>query len=253
METESAIVSPLGRRVVEVAGAVSNRDFLESYGRAGCIGLACGTSLVDRAIARAERHVDRDRCWGNWTHAFVFSERRSDKQLWVVESDLQICRKHIQLGVQENRSNKYHDASLYSSLAVLDFELPAEVIDCIVTEALELVANRARYSLRELIGTMIALRRPALRQRTNVLARDHCFYCSAFVQYLFRKAGMDLTPGLDVKNTTPEDIARSSRAHTAYVLQRQVPASQLHRVATRLKGRVRAHVRAARRRIKPRG
>src|SRR5438067_400109 len=83
-------------RMIQVPIAVPNRDFLESYARPGCVGLACGTSLIDRAIARAERHVDDAKCWGKWTHAFVFSERRSDQQLWVVESDLQIHRKHIQ-------------------------------------------------------------------------------------------------------------------------------------------------------------
>jgi len=40
----------------------------------------------------------------------------------VIESDLQIHRKHIQLGVQENRVAKYCDEKLYTSLAVLDFD-----------------------------------------------------------------------------------------------------------------------------------
>jgi hypothetical protein len=238
-------------RVVLVPMAMSNRDFLEGYGRSGCVGLACGTSFIDRAIARAERHIDADKCWGKWTHAFVFSERRSDKQLWVVESDLQICRKHIHLGVQENRSNKYYDESVYSSLAVLDFGLGEDLTSGVVTEALELLANRARYSLRELLGTFIALRRPALRRQSNVLAREHCFYCSAFVQYLFRKVGVDLAPGLDIKNTTPEDLARSSRPHTAYVLQRQFPASKLRRVADRVQRRMRAPIRLRPRKSRP--
>jgi hypothetical protein len=227
---------------------MSNQQFLDMYGRPGRVGLACGMTLVDRAIARAERHIDQAKAWGQWSHAFLFSERRSDGHLWVIESDLQIHRKHIQLGVQENRCTKYHDEVLYRSLAVLDFGLADDHASRLLGEALDLLANHARYSLRELIGTLLALNRPALRKRNNVLAREQCFYCSAFVQFLFRRVGLDLTPGLDVKNTTPEDLARSPHPHTAYVLQREVPRSQVARVVQRLRHRVRARVRAARRR-----
>jgi hypothetical protein len=238
--------SPADRKLVEVPSTLSNADFLEGYARPGCVGLACGTSLIDRAIARAERHVDEGKCWGQWTHAFMFSERRADKHLWVVESDLQIYHKHIQLGVQENRSSKYYDEGAYTSLAVLDFGLDEEWTRQLVTEALDMVANRARYSLRELVGTWLALKRPGLRQKSNLLARDHCFFCSAFVQFLFRQIGVDLAPGVNIKNTTPEDIARSPHPHLAYVLQREVPTSELQRVAGRIRRRIGARIRAAR-------
>ena len=248
MAGSSANDSSSGRKLVESPSTVSNADFLARYARPGCVGLACGTSLIDRAIARAERHIDEERCWGEWTHAFLFSERRSDKQLWVVESDLQIYHKHIQLGVQENRISKYYDQAVYTSLAVLDFSLDEDWTRQLVTEALDMVANRARYSLRELVGTWVALKRPGFRQKNNLFARDHCFFCSAFVQFLFRQVGMDLTPGLDVKNTTPEDISRSPRPHTAYVLQRAVPASELRRLARHARRRIGARLRVAGRR-----
>ena len=64
----------------------------------------------------------------------------------MIESDLQIHRKHIQLGVQENRVTKYHDEGLYSTLAVLDFGLAEEQVACLLKEGLGLVASRARYS-----------------------------------------------------------------------------------------------------------
>ncbi len=248
MDNVSGSETPLLRQVVKVPTTVSNHDFLARYARPGCVGLACGTSLIDRAIARAERHIDPERAWGQWSHAFVFSERRSDQHLWIVESDLEVCKKRILLGAQENRSSKYDDESVYSSLAVLDFGLTETLTRRVVTEALELVANRVRYSLRELVGTLIALQQPGLRERSNVLAREHCFYCSAFVQYVFQKAGVGLTPGLDVKNTTPEDLARSTRPHTAYLLQRHILSSRLQHSTERLRRQVRVRWRAVRRR-----
>jgi hypothetical protein len=166
----------------------------------------------------------------------------------VIESDLQVLRKHIQLGVQENRVSKYCDEELYTNLAVIDFGLTEEQIACLLREGLDLVANRARYSLRELFGTFIALHRPELRGRHNLLARESSMYCSALMQHLFRKIGLDLAPGVDLKNTTPEDIARAALPHVTYLLQRRVLRSKLTELKTRLRRRVGARLRQMKRR-----
>jgi hypothetical protein len=206
-----------------VETALSNQEFLERYAQAGRIGLCNGDTLIDKAICRAQRHLNRDEEWGSWSHAFLFQGRRADGHHWVIESDLQVHRKHIQLGVQENRISKYFDQHLYGSLAVLDFGLNNEQVGALVGEAIDLAANRAKYSLRELMGTLLALRHNGLRSRPNLLARDKSLYCSAFVQWVFRKAGLDLAPGVDFKNTTPEDIARTSLPHVTYRLVRRTP------------------------------
>lgn len=177
-----------------------------------------GDTLVDRAICRAQRHLDDTHKWGAWSHAFVFEGRRPDGHHWVIESDLQIHHKHIQLGAQENRIAKYFDQKLYTILAVLDFGLSEAQTALLLREGLDLVADHARYSLRELFGTLVALRHPRLRGRDNLLARQRSLYCSALVRHLFGKTGLDLAPGVDVKNTTPEDIARTRLPHVAYVL-----------------------------------
>jgi len=226
---------------------LSNREFLERYARPGRIGLSGGVTLIDKAICRAERRLDGALRWGSWSHAFLFQGVRADGHHWVIESDLQIHRKHIQLGVQENRASKYHDEKLYTTLAVLDFGLSEEQITVLLREALELVAGRARYSLRELVGTLIALRRPELRARGNILARERSMYCSAFVQHLFRKAGLELAPGVDGKNTTPEDISRTLVPHVTYQLDREPQLTRLKEEKLKLKRRVGARLRLLRR------
>jgi hypothetical protein len=235
-----------------VVTGLSNREFLELYAQPGRVGLSGGITLIDKAICRAERHLDEHEQWGAWSHAFLFQGQRPDGHHWVIESDLQIHRKHIQLGVQENRVAKYYDEKFYTSLAVLDFGLAEAQITCLLREGLELVANRARYSLRELFGTLIALHRPDLRSRQNLLARESSLYCSALVKHLFRQAGLDLAPGVDLKNTTPEDIARTTFPHVTYLLQRQVARGKLKELKTRLRRRVGARIRQLkRRRTKP--
>ena len=238
---------PLINREHDVTG-LSNEEFFHQYAKAGRIGLSSGLTLIDRAICRAERHLNPGEKWGSWSHALLFQGKRADGHHWVIESDLQIHQKHIQLGVQENRISKYFDESFYSNLAILDFGLSEAQLSKVLVEALDLVSNHAKYSLRELFGTLIALHRPPLRSQNNVLARESSLYCSAFVQHLFKKAGLDLVPGIDIKNTTPEDIARSPVPHTTWVLRRGFPTSSLKPLKSRLR-RLRARGRLTRRRV----
>jgi hypothetical protein len=209
-----------------VVTGLSNREFLERYAGVGRVGLSGGVTPVDLAISRAERHLDEQKRWGIWSHAFFFQGARADGHHWVIESDLQFHKKHMQLGVQENRISKYDDEKLYSSLAVLDFGLTDAQAALLLREGLDLVANRERYSLRELIGTIIALRH-GLRGKENLLARERCLFCSAFVRHLFRKASIDLAPGVNHKNTTPEDISLTSVPHVTYLLQRETARDRI--------------------------
>lgn len=232
--------------VIRVTG-LTNREFLELYAQPGRVGLSGGTTLVDKAICRAQRHLDAEERWGAWSHAFLFQGVRADGHHWVIESDLQFHRKHIQLGVQENRISKYYNEELYTTLAVLDFGLSAERVADLLREGLELVATRARYSLRELVGTLFALRHPQWRSRANLLERERSMYCSAFVQHLFRKTGIELAPGVEGKNTTPEDISRTPAPHVTYLLERAGAKSKLTDLKLRLRRRLRARIRRLKR------
>src|SRR5262249_28274310 len=102
------VPSPITPQTVVIEG-VSNREFLERYAKAGCVGLSRGPTLADKVIVRAERHVAEDGRPGDWSHAFLFEGVRADGHHWVIESDLHVARKHIRLGVQENRLTKYFD------------------------------------------------------------------------------------------------------------------------------------------------
>ena len=111
---------------------------------------------------------------------------------------------------------------------------------------MDLVASRNRYSLRELVGTLIALRKPALRAEENLMARERSMYCSAFVQHLFRNIKVDLAPGVHAKNTTPEDIWRSNLPHVSYVLERPRLRTSLEAGRVRLRRRLKARVKSLR-------
>src|SRR5882757_2134954 len=112
----------------------SNREFLERYAQPGRVGLCGGTTKVDIAIRRAQRHLHEAGRWSDWSHAFLFEGIRADGQHWVMESDIQLLRKHIQLGAQENRTAKYFDEKMFPTLAVLDFGLSEAQIAALVRE-----------------------------------------------------------------------------------------------------------------------
>ena len=231
-----------------IVSGISNREFLERHAQPGRVGLCGGTTKVDIAIRRAQRHLHEAGRWSDWSHAFLFEGKRIDGQHWVVESDIQIHRKNIQLGAQENRAAKYFDEKMFPTLAVLDFGLSETQVGKLISEALELVANRERYSLRELIGTLLVLKQPELRAQENILARERSVYCSAFVRRLFLQAGIDLVPGVAGKHTAPEDLARTPVPHTTYLLQREAAPGK----AGGLKKKISVHVRAGLRKIKRR-
>lgn len=233
--------------IITVTG-LSNREFIERYAAPGRVGLCGGVTKIDSAIRLAQRRQHPERRWSDWSHAFLFEGKRVDGQHWVLESDIQILKKHIQLGAQENRAAKYFDEKMFPTLAVLDFGLTEAQTGTLLCEGLELVANRERYSIRELIGTLIALKQPELRAQENLLARERSVYCSAFVKRLFHHAGIDLVPGVTGKNTTPEDIARSPLPHTEYLLLRAMPGEKVAALARKIKTGIRAGVRKIQRR-----
>ncbi|HEY0455225.1 MAG TPA: hypothetical protein VGE41_02555 [Verrucomicrobiae bacterium] len=243
--TGCGLILPAASKTILVSN-ITNAEFLERFAQPGRIGLSGGVTWIDKLITHAERHVDNQEQSSLWSHAFLFQGRRADSHHWVLESDLQVHRKHIQLGVQENRISKYHDQTLYSTLAVVDFGLNEAQVTELIREGLELVANRAKYSLRELLGTLIALRNPTLRAEENLLARERSMYCSAFVQHLFRKIGLDLAPGVHAKNTTPEDIFRTKLPCVIYLLQRDVVRTKLQHLRVKVKRRIRTRMKGLR-------
>lgn len=221
----------------QVLSGLSNREFLDRHAAPGRVGLAGGADIISKLITLAQRHVGGEKQRSLWSHAFLFQGRRPDGHQWVFESDLEVHRKNIRLGVQENRAAKFWDDEQYPVLAVLDFAMAEEQVGTVFREALAMVADRVRYLLRELMGTLIALRRPTMRARPNPMSRHRSVYCSAFVTHVLRKAGIDPVPGLDVKHATPEDLFRSASAAHVWLLKREHTGkpSLTQRVRSRLK------------------
>lgn len=209
----------------------SNEAFLLKHAAAGRIGLCAGGDGISKLIRKAQAPLTDDGHRSLWSHAFLFSERRSDGQWWVLESDLDMRYKQMRLGVQENRLTRYFDAEAFPNIAVLDFGLDETQTRQVLTAGLDLLSGLTCYSLSELVGTMLAMYSNRLRKRGNLLAKEGALYCSAMVQHCYAAAGVDLLPGVHGKNLAPHDIADSPLPHTAHRLVRDLGISSLRTFA----------------------
>ena len=200
---------------------LSNAEFFKRYGAPGRVGLVGGSSAVDRGIRHAQRLLDPARKPSLWSHVFVFQGERADGRGWLMESDFDVTRGRLRSGAQENRAEKYEDAKDYPNAAILDFGLPADDVRKLLGAGLEFVSRRTPYALTGTLKTYWALLHKALEGEKD---RDEIF-CSAFVRSLYKHVGVDLAPGVAVRHTTPEHVARAVPAHTRHVLLRDVARS----------------------------
>jgi hypothetical protein len=216
---------------IEIQNQASNADFIERHAAVGRIGLCAGGDTLSNLIRQAQAPLTGDGHRSLWSHAFLFSERRSDGQWWVIESDLDLRYKQMRLGVQENRVERYYDAEAFPNIAILDFGLDDAQTRQIVTAGLDLLSGLTSYSLSELIGTMFAMHSRRLRKRENLLAKEGALYCSAMVQHCYAAAGIHLLPGVSGKNIAPHDLADSPLPHRAHRLVRDLGVSRLRELA----------------------
>ena len=181
--------SPTPATDVVVVEGLSNAEFLERFAAPGRVGLCGGNDLINKGIRKLQYHVTADGHRSPWSHAFLCNGKRVDGRHWVLESDLDLRHKQIRLGVQENRIDRYHAEADFPNLAILDFGLSEAQTQAVLTSGLDLLSGLTHYSLRELIGTLLAMRHPTLRRRRNLLERENALYCSAMVQHCYAAAG----------------------------------------------------------------
>jgi len=202
-------------RVHRVTG-LSNLEFLERYGKAGCIGLFGGSSAIDRAIRSGQRKLDDADQPSLWSHAAVFEGERVDGRLWLLESDIEVGKGQLRNGVQENRIDKYESEKDWPNLAVLDFGLKEKDIQRVVVAGLDLVALRTKYDLPGVLQTYWAM----MRKNLGTGVKKDTTFCSAFVRAVFHHAGLDLAPGIAVQHTLPEHVSRCEAPHVRHELIR---------------------------------
>jgi hypothetical protein len=194
----------------------NNESFFKAHAKPGSVGLVGGSDALNKLIRRAQRRQTKEKISSLYSHAFLCGPLREDGHHWVVESDLDIHRERAQLGVQENRLEKYFSDQAFPNVAILDFGVTEKQFKTMYAEGLQLVANRTQYSLREIAALFFKLKNPGKRSAPNRLAQDDAFFCSALVQHLYLKIGIDFQDTVDTKLTTLEDILQTTVVHRLY-------------------------------------
>lgn len=205
---------------VQLIKDISNKDFIETYAKPGCIGLVGADTPIDNSIKKMQKYITADGKSSLWSHAFIYSGLREDGQWWIIESDLEFHSRKIDLGVQENRAEKYFDEKIFPNLAILNFNLDEDKQKLVVGEGLNLVAAHTEYSIKEVFGALYTLLKKEDRGSKNKMEKENSFFCSAMVQYCYTRVKINLTAGIDLKQLAPEDIATTEIHHTQYRLVR---------------------------------
>lgn len=202
-------------RVRRLTG-LSNLEFLNLYGKAGCVGLFGGSSAIDRAIRTGQRKFDDSGKPSLWSHVGLFEGGRIDGCWWLIESDFEVGKGQVRNGVQENRVEKYADEKDWPNLGILDFGLKEKECLKIVVAGLDLVARRTNYDLTGILETYWAM----MRKTTSRGRQKDSTFCSAFIRAIFQHAGIDLVPGVAVQHTLPEQVACTKVPHLKLLLVR---------------------------------
>jgi hypothetical protein len=205
---------------IHIINNLSNQEFLETHAKAARVGLVGASHFFDIGIKRAQRIINPNKFDSQWSHAFLFQGKRLDGHDWIMESDLDIAGRNVRFGVQENRISKYFDEETYPVIAILDFNLDQEQTQVVLSNGLDLIAQQWKYSIKELLGTLVALPSRRLRRRPNLFQKEKSLYCSAFVQHLYLKIKYDFALDTHEKNTSPEHIFQTPLPHTTYLLKR---------------------------------
>jgi hypothetical protein len=194
------------------------RFFTEHY-KPGIIGIVGTKGTIGMAIREAQKAVTTDGKTSLWSHCFIFGDLRLDRRgaggtksrsPYIFESDLHIdlFKPQLRNGAQENWVGKYCREKVENA-GVIDFGLSQSQQDDILATALQLVDEQVLYPIHELLGTWWAIitKKEWLE---NPVDDPHAMYCSAFVSYCYKEAGLDfLDPQVSVSNTTPEHIAQA--------------------------------------------
>lgn len=199
---------------------MTNEEFFNAYSKNAAVGLVGGTHFIDNSIKKFQRKITPDKKPSFFSHAFIISEKRIDDKWWIIESDLEFHRKQVKIGVQENRIDKYFDEKLFPNVALLNFNLSPEATKALITEGLNLVAERGKYSLREILGVLLSFTKEN-RDSENLLAQENSFFCSALVQHCYKAANVSFNEKVSLKHLTPEDIFNTSHIHSIEKIIRQ--------------------------------
>ena len=194
------------------------RFFTEHY-KPGIIGIVGTKGTIGMAIREAQKAVTTDGETSLWSHCFIFGDLRLDRRgqggtksrsPYIFESDLKVdvFKPQLRNGAQENWIGKYCREKVENA-GVIDFGLSDAERDNVLATALQLVDEQVLYPIHELLGTWWAIitKKEWLE---NPFDDPHAMYCSAFVSYCYKEAGVDFPgPQVSVSNTTPEHIAQA--------------------------------------------
>jgi hypothetical protein len=193
-------------------------------GGAACIGLIGQYGLAGSAIRHAQSIIRIDRSPSNWSHCFLFRGDltpdpvllRGRRSPWLWESTFDPVSpfnhfiERVGVGARRVADYAYARFQLFQpqcvpNFAVIAIGLTPDERRAVLKRASDPNVDQLTYDLGGLLGTWYSYVTDTAT-RPNPLASGHSLYCSAYVQLAYDAAGIDLAPGAQLRNTSPEHL-----------------------------------------------
>ena len=209
------------RTYSEADHSVENFEFIKKHAKPGAIILVGGTWFIESLIRLAQRKMSNG-SKSLWSHMSIYQGIREDGSLWMHEIDLDFRNFKLIKGYVESRVECINDAKRFANIAILDFSLNESQLKALFSQISEFARRRTSYAVLAVLKSYFY---STLGKRSNIFKKyfdeKAASSCSAFVRSLFLKLGMDLTPGIDVLATFPEDIFKTPLLHNRHLIIRQ--------------------------------
>lgn len=197
---------------------MTNTDFLEAHAQPGDILLVGGGRLIELVLRFLQASLYGGRS-SLWSHIAIYGGRQQDGKHVIYTSDLDFVDGKWINGYCETTFCRYNPMH-YPNFAILNFSLNEEQRGALFAEIRKVSDKRPRYPL---FRVFVAGLYSTFGFRKNIYPdsiEDKVVSCSAFVRRVFLNIGIDLSPGIDVFSTFPEDIFRTASLHRRFLMLR---------------------------------
>jgi hypothetical protein len=221
----AAFLARVAELLRQAAGAEGPGGTRIHPGGVACVGLLGEYGLAGYSMRKAQEVIRLDRTPSYWSQAFLLVGNLSDDPavnrsasrsalLWESSLEPPGALNYFtwRSGVAARHISDYARATFdlgaahcVPNLAIIAISLTDAERTAILNRANNPDVDQLRYDLTGLLGTWYAY----IMQRTgepNPLAQGQALFSSAYAQFAYDAAGIDLAPGAHQRNTSPEHI-----------------------------------------------
>ncbi len=182
------------------------------------VGLIGSRDLPGHTLRMAQSILRWDLRPSYWSHVFVVAEpvnsRTSLSKLKILEIPLFSRNgqfpKPENNGVNEGTLGQYEDKVVDANVGLVAITMSDQEVQKLFTRAQAWNADRVRYNFWDMLGSWQSYLW-SQGMKTNPLREGVPIAASAYIEFIFERLGMGVTPGASSRNSAPEHLWNAAR------------------------------------------